>query len=40
MCSKGEVLNTNTLANELAELAYIMAVNSVEFRGPDKERET
>lgn len=27
----------NALASELAELSYIMAVNSMEFRGPDKE---
>ena len=28
------------LASELAELGYITAVNPVEVRGPDKERET
>lgn len=30
----------NALASELAELGHTMAVNSVEFRGPNKERET
>ena len=39
--SKGRCwVQRNTLASELAELGYIMAVNSMEFRGPDKERET
>lgn len=36
--SKAEMLvQRNTLASELAELGCIRAVNSVDFRGPNKE---